>query len=62
MFVESSQQSRSLYRTPRPWTTIGYHHDGKANLIFLDGHLEQRSAAEIPESLDAELWGLNEAQ
>lgn len=58
MFIDSSNRTRAIYTTPPPTSNLGYRHDGRVNVIFLDGHLEKRRQSEIPTAASDVFWGL----
>ncbi len=60
MFIEGvTPSTRSLNITPLPWTSVGYRHGGRANAVFLDGHGESRTVADVPQTLGDVFWGAN---
>jgi len=59
MFIENTKPStRSLAITPPPWDSVGYRHSEQANCVYLDGHVEQLTKEEVPQSMTDVFWGL----
>ncbi|WP_309400148.1 type II secretion system protein [Cerasicoccus maritimus] len=57
MLVENDKPSvRSLRTTGGPWSYVGLNHNGYANVLFHDGHLEQWSESTIPKDYSDPAW------
>lgn len=57
MFIDSANKTRSVYTTPPPTANLGYRHNNALNVIYLDGHIEKHSAADLPTSYSDPFWG-----